>query len=135
VKTMLEKNAVCASIGAVVLVDDTLEILSALHTGLYHGKTKEIKGLKNILGILFTGDKNYQDNQDNQDNQDKKDNSEFPVANTWEQVVKICEELHKKMSDGLIPVNVPDKTIDITKYVYCDLCVPTIEKQNFVNKK
>ncbi len=36
VKNKLEKIAICRLIGAVVMIDDTMEILETLHNGLYH---------------------------------------------------------------------------------------------------
>jgi hypothetical protein len=123
VKNKLEKLAICRSIGAVALIDDNLDILNALHTGLYHRKPKEIKGLKTIAGILFVGDINVTgdkiiENVENVIN--------FPVAKDWNEVVELCEILHKKLSDKSIELNTPDSTIDINKYVYTDLCVPPI---------
>lgn len=121
VKNKLEKLAVCRSIGAIVLIDDTLEILQTLHQGLYQGTKKEIKSM-DIQGVLFTGD------SDESKNLVINEESRITVAKDWSQVVTICENLIKKTI-------VPDDSIELSRFVYSDLCIPPVTKPNVIPVK
>ena len=150
VKNKLEKLAVCRSIGAMVLIDDTSEILTTLNKGLYLGTAKEIKRMDNIQGILFTGDTGVDmkdvvpDNNTTTTSETVCDNAivgkqqsepiidpeynALPIASNWEKVVKICTRIQKGILDHTIQMNKPDPQINILKYVYADLCVPPFDK-------
>lgn len=114
-KNKLEKLAICRSIGAIALIDDTLEILETLIQGLNVGTKKYIPSM-DIIKILFTGD--LPDDEKN-----NHVNENIMIAHQWSQVVTICE----KIIHGA-KVMIPDDTIELSKYVYCDLCKPEIKK-------
>ena len=127
VKNKLEKIAICRSIGAVALIDDTWDILETLHKGLYHGTSKEILGMESILGIYFTGDTGTESDDHDKEEKKQTEGTLYPNVNTWSEVVSLCTGLKKSLADGILSDVVPDNMINISKYVYTDLCISPIK--------